>query len=249
MFSGGSGMAGRDGQSDGARSIALTQARRGHGVSVTGYYLGRALVERGLRVLLVDLTGRHERLRRLLEREPVKNLGLWVPPSLRPDTLPALLERARQETRGKVDTLLLDTDASLLQSIGGLSAGVDYVTLFVEAGETGLRDADQVGIQFDDRLPPYGRVGVALCRTDTHRPDELPQQTPEHGLPILGGFPADYLLAASDEYSVKGSEAPTPHEEYLIAIRQLGRALAEIVPLRRVVSPASPASAPTSRSV
>lgn len=246
MFSGGSGVMGRGGQSEGARSVALTQARRGHGISVTGYYLGRALVERGLRVLLVDLTGRHERLKRLLEREPVKNLGLWVPPSLRPDALPALLERARQETLGKVDTLLLDADASLLHSIGGLAAGIDYISLFVEAGETGLRDADQLGIQFDDRLPPYGRVGVALCRTDTHRPDELPQRTPEHGLPILGGFPADYLLAASDEYSTKSGEAPAPHEEYLIAIRQLARALAEIVPLRRV---ASPASAPTARSV
>jgi hypothetical protein len=218
--------------------VALTQARRGHGVSVTSYYLGRALVERGLRVLLVDLTGRRERLRRLLEHEHVKNLGLWVPPSLRSDTLPALLERARKETLGKVDTLLIDADASLLQRIGGLSSGIDYVTLLVEAGETGLRDADQLGIQFDDRLPPYGRVGVALCRTDTHRPDDLPQQTPEHGLPILGGFPADYLLAASDDYVVKGAEVRSPHEEYLVAIRQLARTLAEIVPLRRVASPA-----------
>jgi CO dehydrogenase nickel-insertion accessory protein CooC1 len=164
---------------------------------------------------------------------------MWVPPSTRPETLPALLARARQETLGKVDALLLDVDASLLQSIGGLGAGIDYVTILVEAGETGLRDADQLGAQLDDRLPPYGRVGVALCRIEAHRSDDLPQQTPEHRLPVLGGFPADYLLAASDEYPAKGAEVRSPHDEYLIAIRQLARTLAEIVPLRRVVSPAS----------
>ncbi|HEX5569987.1 MAG TPA: hypothetical protein VFX31_01280 [Ktedonobacterales bacterium] len=235
-----------------ARCVALTQARRGHGISVTGYYLGRALVERGLRVLLVDLTGRHERLHALLEREPVKNLGLWIPPSLRSDALPDLLARARRETAGKVDVLLLDVDASVFQSIGGLSAGIDYVTLFVEAGDTGLRDADHLGIQFDDRLPPYGHVGVALCRTDAERADDAPQRTPEHGLPILGGFPADYLLAASDDFGARGGEAKSPHEGYLIAIRQLARALVEIVPLRRAPSPASspagPAPSPTGHS-
>ena len=233
------------GQAGDARCVALTQARRGHGISVTGYYLGRALVERGLRVLLVDLTGRHDRIHGLLEREPVKNLGLWIPPSLRTDALPALLERARHQTAGKVDVMLLDVDASLFQSIGGLAAGIDYVTLFVEAGDTGLRDADHLGVQFDDRLPPYGRVGVALCRTDAEHADEAPQQTPEHGLPILGGFPADYLLAASDDYAARGAEAKTPHEGYLTAIRQLARTLAEIVPLRRLASPA-PSSAPSS---
>lgn len=236
-------------QAGGARCVALTQARRGHGISVTGYYLGRALVERGLRVLLVDLTGRYDRVRGLLEREPVKNLGLWIPPSLRADALPALLERARRETTGKVDVMLLDVDASLFQSIGGLAAGIDYVTLFVEAGEAGLRDADHLGSQFDDRLPPYGHVGVALCRTDAEHAEEAPQQTPEHGLPILGGFPADYLLAASDDYAAKGSAVKAPHEGYLVAIRQLARTLAEIVPLRRLASPATssaPSPAPSS---
>ena len=224
---------------EGARCVALTQPRRGHGVSVTAYYLGRALVERGLRVLLVDLTGRRERLRVLLEREPVKNLGLWAPPSTRPDTLPALLQRARQETLGKVDVLLLDADAPLLHSIRGLAAGIDYVTIFVEAGDAGLRDADQLGAQFDDTPPPHGRVGVALCRTDGRNAEELPLQTPERRLPVLGGFPADYLLAASDEYTVKDAEVKSPHDDYLIAIRQLARALAEIVPLRRIANPAS----------
>jgi Mrp family chromosome partitioning ATPase len=41
-----------------ARVLALTQVHRGHGVSTMAYYLGRALVAQGLRVLLVDLTGR-----------------------------------------------------------------------------------------------------------------------------------------------------------------------------------------------
>ena len=239
MHSGGSGAMRRGGQTEGARCVALTQARRGHGVSVTSYYLGRALVERGLRVLLVDLTGRRERVRGLLENDPVKNLGMWVPPTIRPEALSALLERARRETLGKVDVMLLDVDASLLHSIGGLAAGIDYATIFVEAGETGLHDADQLGAQLDEDPSPYGRVGVALCRTDLRGSDELPQQTPEHRLPVLGGFPADYLLAASEDYAVKGGEVKSPHDDYLVAIRQLARTLAEIVPLRRITSPAS----------
>lgn len=239
MLNGNAGAPGRAEQTDGARCVALTQPRRGHGVSVTSYYLGRMLVERGLRVLLVDLTGRRERLRALLEYEPVRNLGLWVPPTTRPEALPALLSRARKETLGKVDALLLDVDAPLLQKMGGLSAGVDYVVVFVEAGATGLHDADQLGVQFDETPAPYGRLGVALCRTDASSEDELPMQTPERRFPVLGGFPADYLLAASDDYSVSDSGAKAPHDDYLIAMRRLARALAEIVPLRRINSPAS----------
>lgn len=238
MLNGKPGASGRAGQSAGARCVALTQPRRGHGVSVTSYYLGRMLVERGLRVLLVDLTGRRERVRALLEREPIKNLGLWAPPTTRPEALPALLDRARQETLGKVDVLLLDVDAPLLQKVGGLDAGIDYVVVFVEAGATGLRDADQLGAQFDETPAPYGRLGVALCRTDSANGDDLPQQTPERRFPVLGGFPADYLLAAGDEYSVNDSAAKAPHDNYLIAIRRLARTLAEIVPLRRINSPA-----------
>ena len=239
MLNGKTGASGRAGQSAGARCVALTQPRRGHGVSVTSYYLGRMLVERGLRVLLVDLTGRRERVRALLEREPIKNLGLWLPPSTRPEALPALLSRARQETLGKVDVLLLDVDAPLLQKVGGLDAGIDYVVVFVEAGATGLRDADLLGAQFDETPAPYGRLGVALCRTDSANGDDLPQQTSERRFPVLGGFPADYLLAASDdEYSVSDGATKTPHDDYLIAIRRLARTLAEIVPLRRVNSPA-----------
>ncbi len=236
-----SGFAGaHGGQSVGARCVALTQARRGHGVSVASYYLGCALVERGLRVLLVDLTGRHEHLRSLLEREPVKNLGLWIPPSTRPDTLPTLIARARSETLGKVDALLLDIDAALLHSIGGVAAGIDYVTIFVEAGDTGLRDADQLSAQFEEHPSPHGHIGVAFCRTDPNDPhgvDHLPRQTPRLGLPTLGGFPADYLLAAGDDDAAKDSAAP--HDDYLFAIRRLARALAEIVPLRRIASPAN----------
>lgn len=239
MLSGGPGVSGRAGQAEGARCVALTQPRRGHGVSVTSYYLGRMLVERGLRVLLVDLTGRRERVRALLEREPIRNLGLWTPPSSRPEALPALLVRARQETLGKVDALLLDVDAPLLRSMGGLGAGVDYVVVFVEAGETGLRDADQLGVQFDKTPAPYGRLGVALCRTDASSAEDLPQQTPERRFPVLGGFPADYLLAAGDDdYSASDGEAKAPHDGYLVAIRRLARTLAEIVPLRRIASPA-----------
>src|SRR5258707_6865362 len=51
-----------------ARCVALTQEHRGHGISTAAYYLGRELVAQGLRVLLVDLTGRRARLSSLVSR-------------------------------------------------------------------------------------------------------------------------------------------------------------------------------------
>lgn len=243
---GGAASAGGAQRAEGPRCVAFTQPRRGHGVSVTSYYLARALVDRGLRTLLVDLTGRPERTRALVERERVKNLAQWTAPSVRSDIAPALLDRVRQQTAGKVDVCVVDIDAPLLRAIGGLSAGLSYITILVEPGDSGLREAERLGSQLDDRPPPYGRVGVALCRTETTDPDALPQQTPGIGLPILGGFPADYLLAATDDYSLKSLEVRSPHEDYLVAMRRLARALAEIVPLSRVAgSSTARAAAPS----
>jgi hypothetical protein len=60
--------------------VALTQEHRGHGVSTAAYYLGRVLIAQGLRVLLVDMTGRRACLNALFSQGAVKNLVYWAPP-------------------------------------------------------------------------------------------------------------------------------------------------------------------------
>src|SRR5215469_14676057 len=59
--------------------VALTQEHRGDGVSTAAYYLGRVLIAQGLRVLLVDMTGRRACLNALFAQGAVKNLVYWAP--------------------------------------------------------------------------------------------------------------------------------------------------------------------------
>lgn len=218
-----------------ARCVALTQEHRGHGVSTAAYYLGRVLVNAGLRVLLVDLTARRARVQSLVTRAPAKNLGLWSPPITQPSSLAPLLSQARRQTRGRVDVLLVDADAGLLERADALHAGVDYVLAFTEASELGQATADRVAERLGDDVPPLGRVGVAFSRVDAPAAEALPQQTENRHLPVLGYFPADYLLATGDDYSVKGGAPSWPHDRYLSAMLSLGDALMRTVPLRRVL--------------
>lgn len=217
-----------------ARCVALTQEHRGHGVSTAAYYLARVLVSEGLRVLLIDLTGRRSRLQGLLARGPAKNLGIWTPTTPRPTDLRVILDQARRETRGRVDVLLVDADQALLEHAGGLAAaGLDYVIAVVEPTDAGQTTAERVGLRLGDDLPPYGRVGVVFSRVDATTVEELPEQTAHRKLPVLGYYPADYLLAAGDEYSLKGGEQSWPHDTYLYAMLRLGRTLVRLVPLHR----------------
>jgi hypothetical protein len=217
-----------------ARCVALTQEHRGHGVSTAAYYLARVLVSEGLRVLLVDLTDRRSRLHALMARGPVKNLGLWSPPISRPEDLGPLLVQARRQTTGKVDVLLLEADAALLERADALHHGVDYVLAVTEASDGGQAAADRIADRLRDDLPPLGRMGVVFSRVDSKLIENLPEKTDERHLPVLGYFPADYLLAAGDDYSLKGGEPSWPHEKYLHALQRIGRALIPLVPLRRL---------------
>jgi hypothetical protein len=219
---------------DSVRCVALTQEHRGHGVSTAAYYLARALVSEGLRVLLVDLTDRRARLHALMARGPVKNLGLWSPPISRPEDLGTLLAQARRQTAGKVDVLLLDADAALLERADALRHGVDFVVAVTEASEGGQDAADRIAERLGDEQPPMGRVGVIFSRVDATLMEDLPEQTDRRHLPVLGYFPADYLLAAGDDYSLKGGEPSWPHEKYLLALRRIARALKSLVPLHRL---------------
>lgn len=217
-----------------ARCVALTQEHRGHGASTAAYYLARALVGEGLRVLLVDVTGRRQRLQSLVARGPMKNLGLWSPPIARPADLGPLLAEARRQTAGKVDVLLVDADAALLERADALNAGVDYVVVVTEASDGGQAAADRIAERLHDELPPLGRIGVIFSRVDAPLATDLPEKTDERHLPVLGHFPADYLLAAGDDYSLKGGEPSWPHDKYLFALRRLGQALVRLVPLHRI---------------
>lgn len=217
------------------RCVALLQEHRGHGVSTAAYYLGRMLVAEGLHVLLVDLTGRGARLRGLLARRPTKNLVRWEPQLTKASDLGKLLRRAREETAGKVDVLLLDMDASLLEHAGGLAAGIDYAVVMTAATLEGHNAADRIAERLGDAPPPYGRVGVVFSRVSATETDALKEQTENRKLPVIGYYPADYLLAAGDDYSVAGTEPSPPHEKYQAAIARLGRMLMRRVPLRRAV--------------
>lgn len=215
-----------------ARCVALTQEHRGHGVSTAAYYLARVLVGEGLRVLLVDVTGRRSRLQTLLARGPAKNLAIWTPPVPRPQELHLLIERARRETAGRVDVLLLEADAALIEHAGGSAAGIDYTLVVVEPTQGGQDSADRFAERLHDDLPPYGRVGVVFSRVDSAS-SPMPEQTENRKLPVMGAYPADYLLAAGDDYSLKGGEPSWPHDKYLYAMLRLGRQLIRTVPLQR----------------
>jgi len=170
-----------------ARCIALTQDHRGHGASTTAYYLGRVLVSQGMRVLLTDLTGRRNRLPQV--RMPVKNLAYWAPPLARAQDVRPALDRARLEVAGKVDVILLDVDAALLERVGGFTLGLDYVAVLTETTPAGLNAADRVAEALGDDLPPHNRCGVVLSRVDAPNSDDLPSYTEHRKLPIIGHFP------------------------------------------------------------
>src|SRR5579862_744510 len=216
------------------RCVALTQERRGHGVSVAAYYLGRVLVLQGLRVLIADLTGRYPYTQEALKHDPTKNLALWAPGVPRAENLRTLLAQARKETSGRVDVILLDADAALLAAAGGLACGLDYALAFVEGGDAGQEAADRVAARLGDQASPYQRVGVVFSRIDAPAAETLPERTAKRGQPVLGYYPADYLLALGDDTPQPSAEMAWPHDNYLAAILRIGRTLARVVPLERL---------------
>ena len=215
-----------------ARCVALTQEHRGHGVSTAAYYLGRVLVAQGLRVLAVDVTDRRQRISTLMARGPMKNLVLWTPPLARSQDVGPALDQARRQTAGRADVILLDIDAALLERAGGFALGIDYVVAVAEHTEEGQESAERIAERLHDETPPRGRVGVIFSRVDAAG-GELPAQTATRHLPVIGSYPADYLLAGGDAYSLKGGDASWPHDSYLYALLRLGQQLERIVPLRR----------------
>jgi NAD(P)-dependent dehydrogenase (short-subunit alcohol dehydrogenase family) len=227
-----------------ARCVALTQARRGHGQSTLTWYLARALVAAGLRVLVVDITGRHERLDALMASQasaPLKNLGIWKPSLSRPAQLPTLLQAARQQTRGKVDVILLDCDVAPLESAGEFASSIDYLLMLIDPTENGQKTAEHLAERLGDAPPPMGRLGVVFCRVNAAETQSFPEQTEDRHLPVLGSFPADYLLASDDSSQRRGSPPAIPHSDYLQAVQRLSRTLIGLAQLRRIPPPQPPA--------
>lgn len=216
-----------------ARCVALTQEHRGHGVSTAAYYLGRALVAQGLRVLVIDLTERRQRLSALIARGPVKNLVLWTPSLARAQDVAPALAQALRQTAGRANVILLDIDVALLERAGGFALGVDYVVAVTELTEAGRESAERIAERLHDEEPPHGHVGVVFSRVDAAAARELPDKTATRHIPVIGSYPADYLLAGGDAYSLKGSDAAWPHDSYLNAMLRLGQTLERLVPLRR----------------
>ncbi len=69
---------------------------------------------------------------------------------------------------------------------------------------------------------------------NTPSASELPERTSRRSLPVIGYYPADYLLANGEDYSLKGGETSPPHDTYLFATLRLGQKLIQLVPLQKV---------------
>lgn len=220
-----------------ARVVVLTQEHRGHGVSTLAYYLGRVLVARGLRVLLVDLTDRHGTAADLTTLAPVKNLVPFRPPLAHARGVPRLLDQARRETAGKADVILLDIDAAVLEAAGGFGLGLDYLVVVIEAAESGLRAADRLAERLDHE-GTSARIGVVYSRVEGLAAADLPLKSDRHDLPVLGQYPADYLLASGGD-ALRSHAPAMPHESYRSAMVRLGQRLAQLVPLVHASPPVS----------
>jgi hypothetical protein len=218
------------------RCVALTQEHRGHGTSTAAYYLGRALVAQGLRVLLADLSQHQSPLMALVSHHPTRNLVPWTPAAIPPRQLSRLLASARLSTAGRADVILLDIDATLLVRGDALGDGVDYVAAMVESSLAGRGGTERLVARLAGErglAAAKDRAGVVFTRVEPPSVESLPTRL-DNGVPVLGWLPADYLLAAGEAYSVKGGTPATPHDVYLNAIKRLAQSLTRLVPLQRL---------------
>jgi hypothetical protein len=211
--------------------VALTQEHRGHGVSTAAFYLGRALVEQGLHVLLGDLSQRSAQLAALAQHDPIKNLVPWAPSSVAPGDVTRLIQSVRSRVAGRADVILLDADLHLLERAGGLKTGIDYMLIFAEHTPEGARGAERLAARLGGGDTSRSRVAVVFSRVDAPSVETVPNAL-DNGTPVLGWLPADYLLAAGEAYSLKGGAPARPHDAYLGSLARIAQALIHLVPLQ-----------------
>jgi hypothetical protein len=213
--------------------IIITQEHRGHGVTTAAYFLGQALAQRGIPVLLADMTERTGRLPQLNRHFPTRNLVLWSPPASGQRDLPALLMKARSEVAGRATCLLLDADLAMLDTLQTADDDlrlVDFVVLATEHTIEATKGAERVANRYP-ALRDRHKFGLAFARIPGTDTAAIPDMT-EDELPILGYWPADYRLATSDD--VASAIVPEPHQPYLDAINALAIRLARQTPLLRL---------------
>jgi MinD superfamily P-loop ATPase len=209
--------------------VAVTQIRRGHGVSTAVFYLARALVRQGCRVLVVDLSLRRSPLGMLIRSWPARNLGLWMPPaSVLGQSLLSLFDRVRRQVYGRVDCLLVDIDVSLIERSGLSQSGIDYLIIAAEPTEEGRSSVIKALNRLADGTV-MEQASVLFTRIDVQEAQQLEPRL-ENGLPVLGSVPADYLLATLADY---GAQPLEPHEAYQAAMNRLAATLIRLVPLQR----------------
>lgn len=214
--------------------VALTQEHRGHGVSTAAYFLGQALAQCQLPVLLGDLTNRHARLPLLNKHFPTRNLVLWTPPNSAMRDVGGLLKRARDEVAGRACCLLVDCDLTTLEALNAVDGEgrlLDYLLLAADPTPDGEKAVGRLAERFIT-LREHNRIGVAYARIPTEAVADLPEQTNDE-LPILGYWPADYRLAAVDDFAAAGTPFPEPHQPYQDAMARLATRLARLVPLTK----------------
>jgi hypothetical protein len=202
-------------------------------VSTAAYYLGRALVAQGLRVLLADLSQRQSPLATLSQHHPVRNLVPWTPAPIPAGQLPRAIQAVQRSVAGRADVILLDIDATLLLAGGTFAAGIDYVAVVAENSPEGRAGADRLVSRLREGTPGSDQLGVVLSRVESPAEETLPRRL-DSGVPVIGWLPADYRLAAGEAYSLKGGSPATPHDAYLHAVTRLAQSLTRLVPLRRL---------------
>jgi hypothetical protein len=215
--------------------IAVTQEHRGHGVSTATYFLGQALAHRQIPVLLIDVTERHARLPLLNKHFPTRNLVVLTPPAPALRDLHGMLNKARAEVAGHAACLLLDIDLTALDTLANGDGDlriIDYLLLATDHTPEGERTANQFVGRFAP-LHEYRRYGAAFARIAADAVPDLPEET-NAGVPILGYWPADYRLAAMDDFAAAGTPFPEPNQAYFDAMGLLATRLARLTPLTKL---------------
>lgn len=215
------------------KAIALTQERRGHGISSTAFFLARALTQLHVPVLLADLTERHAKLRELEQQHPTPRLVLWSPPPVALRNPPAMLASVREQVAGRARCILLDGDLATIEKFALMPArtGLDYLLVATEPTLEGKRAAAHIADRFPT-LRDIQRLGVVFARVSNQEIEELPGEI-EGGLPVVGYWPADYRLATADDFAASGPLPSEPQQQYLAAITRLATTTIRLLGLNR----------------
>ncbi len=121
--------------------IAITQSRRGHGVSTAAYFLARCLTLRGYPMLLADVTGRHAHLATLDAAFPTRRLVVWEPPPGALRNIRGALEGAQRQVASLASGILANLDLATLERLAATDptmTPLSYLILAVEHTAEGV---------------------------------------------------------------------------------------------------------------